>query len=112
MYMINDLLDLSRAEIGALSLYFEQIPPLPFLKDLFGSFVHSQVASSQVTWNLDLPERLPVIRADVVRLRQILINLLVNAQKFTREGSITLGAAVEPPYLHLWVRDTGLWRAN
>ncbi len=107
MFMINDLLDLSRAEIGALSLYFEQIPPLPFLNDLFGSFVHSQVASGQVTWNLDLPERLPVIRADVVRLRQILINLLVNAQKFTREGSITLGAAVEPPYLHLWVSDTG-----
>ena len=107
MYMINDLLDLSRAEIGALSLYFEQLDPLPFLNDLFAAFLHGQAASSQVAWHLDLPERLPVIRVDVVRLRQILVNLLVNAQKFTRQGSITLGAAVEPPHLHLWVRDTG-----
>ena len=107
MYMINDLLDLSRAEIGALSLYFEQLDPQPFLKDLFGTFPHDHTGSDQVTWKLDLPERLPLIRADVVRLRQIFINLLVNARKFTRQGSITLGAAVEPPYLHFWVRDTG-----
>ena len=107
MYMINDLLDLSRAEIGALNLYFEQLDPQPFLEDLFESFIHSQPESNQVTWKLDLPERLPMIRVDVVRLRQILINLMVNAQKFTRQGSITLGAAVELPHLHFWVRDTG-----
>ncbi len=107
MYMINDLLDLSRAEIGALNLYFEQLAPRSFLEDLFSTFIHGQAASSQVTWRLDLPERLPVIWVDVVRLRQILINLLVNAQKFTAQGSVTLGAAVEPPYLHLWVSDTG-----
>jgi signal transduction histidine kinase len=77
MYMINDLLDLSRAEIGALSLYFEQLDPLPFLKDLFATFLHGQAASSQVAWHLDLPERLPVIRVDIIRLRQILVNLLV-----------------------------------
>ncbi len=107
MYMINDLLDLSRAEIGALSLYFEQIYPTPFLKEIFASLAGSQPASSEVSWILEVPDRLPVIRADVVRLRQVLINLLINAQKFTRQGSIALGAAVEPPFLHLWVRDTG-----
>jgi signal transduction histidine kinase/AraC-like DNA-binding protein/ABC-type sugar transport system substrate-binding protein len=107
MYMINDLLDLSRAEIGALSLYFEQLQPAPFMKELFWSFAKSETASQEVSWVLEVPDRLPMIRADVVRLRQILTNLLVNAQKFTRHGSITLGAATEPPYLHLWVRDTG-----
>lgn len=107
MYMINDLLDLSRAEIGALSLYFEQINPLPFLKELFASFAQAEPSTPGVAWRLDLPERLPLIRADAVRLRQVLANLLVNARKFTRQGSITLGGAVEPPHLHLWVSDTG-----
>lgn len=107
MYMINDLLDLSRAEIGALNLYFEPLLPLPFLKDLFANFSRPSLATSEVNWVLDVPEQLPVIRADVVRLRQVLINLLANARKFTSHGTITLGAAVELPHLHLWVQDTG-----
>ena len=107
MYMINDLLDLSRAEIGALSLYFEPMQPAPLLKDVFEKFTLSGSVSPEVQWKLDLPESLPIIRADVVRLRQILINLLANASKYTSHGAITLGAAVELPYLHLWVSDTG-----
>ena len=107
MYMINDILDLSRAEIGALSLYFESLQPAPYLKELFDAFLRSETQKSNVRWILDVPDRLPVIRADTVRLRQILINLLANAVKYTQEGSITLGAAVELPYLHLWVKDTG-----
>lgn len=107
MYMINDLLDLSRAEIGALSLYFEPLEPVPLLEEVFWHFAQSEPISPLVQWNLQIPKRLPHIRADAVRLRQVLINLLVNARKFTRAGSITLGAAVEPPYLHLCVRDTG-----
>jgi len=107
MYMINDLLDLSRAEIGALRLCFEQLQPAPCLRDLFWSFARAEPTPPGLSWVLEVPERLPVIRADVVRLRQIVANLLANARKYTREGSITLGAAVEPPCLHLWVRDTG-----
>lgn len=106
MYMINDILDLSRAEIGALSLYFELIQPETLLRELFDGFVRARSAG-EVKWDLNLPERLPFIRVDAVRLRQILVNLLVNAAKYTRRGRIELGAAVEPPFLHLWVKDTG-----
>ena len=107
MYMINDLLDLSRAEIGALNLYFEPIQPAPFLQELFFGFAKSETDASNVKWVLDIPDRLPIIRADVIRLRQVLINLLANATKYTKQGIITLGAEVELPYLHLWVKDTG-----
>jgi AraC-like DNA-binding protein len=107
MIMINDLLDLSRAEIGALSLYFELIQPAALLKDVFHDFARTENVSPDLRWVLAVPGRLPVIRADMVRLRQILTNLLSNASKYTRSGTITLGAEVELPYLHVWVQDTG-----
>ena len=105
--LINDLLDLSRAEIDELSLVLETIAPRSFLEDVFQSLAGS-AATEQVSWLLQLPERLPLIQADPVRLRQILLNLLANARKFTRSGHILLGAAVEPPRLHIWIEDTGV----
>ena len=104
--VVNDLLDLSRAEIDELDLYLELLDPRPLLQDAFDSIAHS-VTEPTVTWQLQLPDRLPLIQADPVRLRQILLNLLSNARKFTDQGEVVLGAQVEPPHLHLWVQDTG-----
>ncbi len=107
IHIINDLLDLSRAEIGELSLFPETIDPQPFLKEVFTSFSSSVQPNPNLEWRLEIPDWLPVIVADPVRLRQIVLNLLSNAVKFTHSGHITLGAEVEPPHLHLWVQDTG-----
>jgi signal transduction histidine kinase/AraC-like DNA-binding protein/CheY-like chemotaxis protein/ABC-type sugar transport system substrate-binding protein len=106
--VINDLLDLSWAEIDELDLHPEIIEPRPFLEDVFRSIADSAASQSDVAWHLELPDRLPVIQADLVRLRQVLLNLLSNARKFTDEGQIALGAEVTPPHLHLWVQDTGV----
>lgn len=105
--LINDLLDLSRAEIDALELWPETIYTKSFLEDVFQSIANA-ADTPNVTWRLDLPPRLPLIEADPVRLRQILLNLLHNASKFTDEGQIILGAETSPPYLHIWVQDTGI----
>lgn len=105
--LINDLLDLSRAEIGALELRPETLAPRAFLTEVFQSVVGTFDAPG-VQFRLALPEHLPAIHADPVRLRQILLNLLSNARKSTTAGTITLGAEVEPPHLHLWVADTGV----
>lgn len=105
--LINDLLDLSRAEINALDLFPETFNPRPFLEDVFHSMADHAPASKNLKWELNLPEHLPVIHADPGRLRQILLNLLHNAQKFTSSGKIILGVEVEPPHLHLWIKDTG-----
>jgi signal transduction histidine kinase len=72
--VINDLLDLSRAEIDELDLYPELLDPRPVLDDAFHSLA-DQAASNDVDWRLRLPDRLPMIQADPVRLRQILLNL-------------------------------------
>jgi signal transduction histidine kinase/ABC-type sugar transport system substrate-binding protein/AraC-like DNA-binding protein len=104
--LINDLLDMSRLDIGALELFPEMIDPYSYLDSVFKS-ISENAQRDHVVWYLDLPESLPVIQADPVRLRQILLNLLSNAIKFTKEGQITLGAEAEPPHLHIWVHDTG-----
>lgn len=106
--VINDLLDLSRAEIDELDLYLELIDPRPLLEEAFHNLADNADPQRDVMWRLQLPDRLPWLNADAVRLRQTLLNLLSNARKFTEHGHITLGAEVAPPYLHIWVADTGL----
>jgi signal transduction histidine kinase/AraC-like DNA-binding protein/ABC-type sugar transport system substrate-binding protein len=106
MRLINDLLDLSRAEIDELDLYPENISTKSFLEEAFHSM--ADTSAGNISWKLSLPKRLPVIHCDPVRFRQILLNLLSNARKFTNRGEITLGAEVAPPHLHFWVKDTGL----
>jgi len=106
--VINDLLDLSRAEIDELDLHLEIVDTRWFLADVFHSMADGVPPQGNVEWHLQLPERLPVIQADPLRLRQILINLLSNAHKFTGKGRIVLGAEVIPPHLHIWVQDTGV----
>jgi signal transduction histidine kinase/AraC-like DNA-binding protein/ABC-type sugar transport system substrate-binding protein len=105
--VINDLLDLSRAEIDELDLHPEIIDPRSLLEEVFRSMADSLASQSAVAWCLRLPDRLPMIQADPVRLRQVLLNLLSNAHKFTESGQIVLGAEVAPPHLHVWVQDTG-----
>lgn len=105
--VINDLLDLSRAEIDELDLTLELLDPHQLLTDAFHNLA-DQTVSTAIQWKLDIPKRLPQIRADAVRLRQIFLNLLSNAKKYTQHGQITLGAEVTPPQIHFWVTDTGL----
>ena len=105
--VINDLLDLSRAEINELDLFPETIRTRAFFEETFLSLVGSLPIKQEVNWRLDLPEEMPLIQADPVRLRQIIFNLLSNAHKFTQKGEIVLGAEVTPPHLHVWVKDTG-----
>ncbi len=105
--LINDLLDVSRAEIGALELFLETVSPEQLLRDTFGAMADPHDTQRQVDWQLNLPASLPLIKADPVRTRQIIINLLSNAKKFTQAGHIMLGADVQTPYIHVWVQDTG-----
>lgn len=107
LHLINDLLGLSQAEIGALELYKETISTKAFLEDVFSALSDTETKPG-VSWHLRLPEFMPLLEADPVRLRQILINLLHNAAKFTNQGEIEFGAEIMLPHLHLWIRDTGI----
>lgn len=108
--LVNDILDIGRIEAGRMSLHLEDIRP----RDLFDSTI-PLVAIQAVEKNLELRDEtvgapLPLIRADEVRLRQVLLNLLSNAVKYTPAGSVVLRAHVEEPaaLLRIEVEDTGI----
>ena len=106
--LINDLLDTSRAEIGELDLCYEPVDPRPLIQEVFETFKETSLSKQKnVGLLLEVPTHLPVLHADPVRLRQVFMNLLSNALKFTQHGSIVLGAEVQLPHIHFWVADTG-----
>jgi signal transduction histidine kinase len=104
---IDELLDLARGEIGILHLELEPVVPLQLLHEVSNDM--APVASShRQSLILDLPPSLPLVWADKNRLRQVVLNLLNNAFKFTpAEGKITLKAREKGANLIVEVEDTG-----
>ncbi|MFC2058212.1 CHASE4 domain-containing protein [Chloroflexota bacterium] len=104
---IDELLDMARGELGILELQCKEIDLLLLLNDIAGEL--KPVASSRdQMFNLEMPPSLPSAEADEDRLRQVLLNLLDNAIKFTPSGgTITLRAREKDGSLIIEVQDTG-----
>jgi signal transduction histidine kinase/ABC-type sugar transport system substrate-binding protein len=104
--LIDDLLNLSLAEIGALEIVPEILDPMALITEVFNSLAGCR-QQSLVEWRLELPTQLPTLCADPLRLRQVLLNLLTNAEKHTSAGHISLRVTAENDALHIWIEDTG-----
>jgi PAS domain S-box-containing protein len=110
--LINDVLDLSKVESGKMEVYAEEFDVEPTLRDMVAT-VEALVAKKGNRLNLRLEPSLGAMRTDVTKLRQILLNLLSNAAKFTEGGTITLAAMRIPggeggDWLAFRVTDTGI----
>jgi len=111
--LINDLLDLSRIRSGRLELHLSPVP-LPALIEEIAAMVRVDAERKGLEFILDASGGLPdQVNADGKRLRQILLNLLGNAIKFTSTGRVTLTVQAFPlggerVELRVWVRDTGV----
>ena len=107
--IINDVLDMSKIGAGKLELH-EHIVDVAAAVQTSISLVTPRALSNGVTVTAELPENLPPLWADELRLKQILLNLLSNAVKFTRRpGSAMVGAAVRGDGgLAITVSDTGI----
>jgi len=104
---IDELLDLARGEVGMLHLNPESIDSGQLLRSIVNS-VKPLARKSGHILNAELPPSLPVIHADEDRLRQVVLNLLNNAFKFTpADGSITVKANRKGTNLVVEVQDTG-----
>jgi PAS domain S-box-containing protein len=106
--IINDILDLSKAEAGKIDMIDEVIA----LSELFDSstrLLQPRLQSAELTLVQSLPDTIPGLRGDRQRLRQILLNLLSNAVKFTGPGgTVTLSAELEAGGIAIKVADTGV----
>jgi two-component system, cell cycle sensor histidine kinase PleC len=106
--IITDILDVSKIESGTFELD-RDMHPLRELITSAVSLVEARIVEKHQTLNVALPGTLPLVYADARRVRQIVINLLSNAHKFTPEGGrITLAAAADPGAVTVSVRDTGV----
>ena len=94
--MINDILDLSKIEAGRIELKENPIDLLDFLKEI-GVMIQSRAEEKGLSFVLESEAvGFSYVSVDAGKLRQILINLLGNAVKFTSEGGVTLRAATQP----------------
>ncbi|HEY6073202.1 MAG TPA: response regulator, partial [Anaerolineales bacterium] len=109
--LINDILDLSKIEAGKMDMAFEEVNISDVISSVM-STVTGLVKDKQIRLVKKVPDEIPHVYADPIRVRQILINLFSNAAKFTNEGEITVDAMVETnsagvPMVRIGVTDTG-----
>ncbi len=105
--LINSILDMSKIEAGNMELVFDEV----LLHDIF----HSVVATARgllkdrpIELRTEIPDDLPTVWADGQRIRQVLINLVSNAAKFTERGYVALKVETDPEFVTIRVIDTGI----
>ena len=109
--LINDILDLARIEAGKMELNFEEVKLSEMVNSVL-STAKGLVKEKPIQLVSKIPADMPTVRGDTMRVRQVLINLLSNASKFTDEGTITVEALVHrgpngKPEALINVIDTG-----
>ncbi|HEV2548088.1 MAG TPA: ATP-binding protein [Stellaceae bacterium] len=107
--LVNDILDISKLEAGAMEISESEVALEDIVVDSI-NLVSTQAATHGVSVIVDLPERVPRLRADELRLKQVVVNLLSNAVKFSRPGGeVNLSARLGPGgELAIAVRDSGI----
>lgn len=109
--LINQVLDLSKIEAGKLDLNIENVRVLPLVEEVAGT-AGPLAEQNKNQLSIQCPSDLPPIQADSMRVRQILLNLLSNACKFTKQGQVNL--SVRPAThkgdlcIEFAVADTGI----
>jgi signal transduction histidine kinase len=110
--LMNELVQVLMIDIGKMDQTLDKVDLQAVIDDAVGNII-AQISEKNITMRVDLPEKLPVIRANTEALQQILANLLENACIVTPEnGEIRLFTRVErkenePELLHLSVTDQG-----
>jgi signal transduction histidine kinase/CheY-like chemotaxis protein/methyl-accepting chemotaxis protein len=109
--LINQVLDLSKIEAGKLELNLEMVNIAPLVDDVAGT-ARPLAQQNKNTLDVQCPTDVGFLNVDALRLRQILLNLLSNACKFTKDGRVLLRVAHETADAENWmafaVSDTGI----
>ena len=108
--LINDILDLTKIEARKMELTFGEVDLREVISSVMATAV-GLVKDKPIELDVQVPEDLPRLQADALRVRQILLNLISNAAKFTERGRIGVSARVihsaTSPEIEVSVSDTG-----
>jgi signal transduction histidine kinase/DNA-binding response OmpR family regulator len=105
--LIGDVLDLASSDAGQLRLTREYVDLGQALR-LVADTGQQMAADKGLAWQADLPDSGPWVWGDRLRLRQVALNLISNAVKFTERGEVNLLVRAEGETVTVLVRDTGL----
>ncbi|MGN0153730.1 MAG: histidine kinase N-terminal 7TM domain-containing protein [Lachnospiraceae bacterium] len=111
--IINEILDISKIESGKLELSIGEYSTRQLFSEVV-SIIKSQIDPERIAFCYDIPQEMPTtLKGDSIRIREILINLLNNARKYTKQGNITLKILIEDMKedeisLIFQVQDTGV----
>jgi signal transduction histidine kinase/DNA-binding NarL/FixJ family response regulator len=107
LQMINEVLDLAKIEAGKMTLHAVEFPLTRVVKSA-ADLLEQRAADKGLGFRLELGANLPrLVSSDEQKLRQVLLNLLGNAVKFTAHGEIVLAATRLNGHVRFEVRDTG-----
>ncbi|MDD1509080.1 ATP-binding protein [Pseudomonas sp. CNPSo 3701] len=104
--VLGDILDWSTAEGEQLRLDMRKVDATALMHEC-AELVALDTTANGLSQQLDLPAEALYVRADVRRLRQVLLNLLSNAIKYTTQGSVSLGCCLRDSVVRMTVSDTG-----
>jgi len=104
--LIDDILDLTHFEVKGYMLYLESTAVSPFLQET-AEMARDLFRGKPVDFQVDIEENLPVINLDRTRIRQVILNLLNNAQRYTDSGTVRLCAKRRAHEIRVTVEDTG-----
>lgn len=105
--LINDILDLSKIEAGRMELHFAEVDMREIIRGVMSTAV-GLTRDKPIELRQEVPEDLPPVWADAQRARQVLLNLVSNAAKFTDQGFIAVHAWADELFVTISVQDTGI----
>ena len=107
MRLINDILDMGKIDAGQMSLFREKVQIEQILADV-REMVKGAFEQKGISLTIEVPPDLPPVFVDTTRIRQVFLNLLNNALRFTEQGGVTLKVEKMDTHLLFSVIDTGL----
>ena len=106
--IINDIVDIAKIESGQVNINIQEVNLNQLMKDL-QTFFGPEIEGKGIafTYTIELPDQSSTLNTDLIKLTQILTNLLKNAIKFTKTGAIIYGYTIKDKKVEFYVKDSG-----
>lgn len=105
--LINNILDLTKIESGKMDVFVESIDTNTLLNDIHAT-MEKLVLKNNNNFTFDVPENIGLLETDITKLRQILLNIIGNAAKFTSDGEVKIQVIPSTYTLTIIISDTGI----